>query len=212
MEVPEVRRIIYFQPTFMKFIKDHEITELIKDKNHYPIIKLLNKQPMTVKELEEAYEEYTGKKKSNKTIYRYLKSLENAGLVRPAGNLVTTGKTATETIFSRTAMAFYSIDEKDDWWNTESARKIAVNVGILLKPLFGNKKCDTVKMIDVLKEYSKNTENQLQTLVTEVEEEITETIRECNLDEINYVLKLASSFGTFKQDTNLLNKLESCFS
>jgi hypothetical protein len=96
--------------------------------------------------------------------------------------------------------------------NTKTARNIAKNVGILLKPLFGNKKCDMNKMIEVLKNYSKNTENQLQTPVTEVEEEITESIRDCNLDEINYVLKLASSFGTFKQDTNFLNRLEACYS
>lgn len=196
----------------MKFIKDPTVTDLIKDKHHYPILKLLKQQPMTVKELEEAYEEHTGKKKSNKTIYRYLKSLENAGLVRPAGNLVTSGKTATETIFSRTAMAFYSIDEKENWWATESALKIATNVGILLKPLFGNKQCDTEKMISLLKNFSKSTEGQLQTLVAEVEDEITESIRDCNLDEITYILKLASSFGTFKQDTELLDKIQACYS
>lgn len=212
VEVAELRRIIYFQPIFMKFIKDPNVTELIKDKHHYPILKLLKQQPMTVKELEEAYEEHTGKKKSNKTIYRYLKSLENAGLVRPAGNLVTSGKTATETIFSRTAMAFYSIDEKEEWWGTEAALKIATNVGILLKPLFGNKQCNTDKMIVVLRNFSKSSENQLQKLVTEVEDEITESIRDCNLDEINYVLKLASSFGIFKQDTELLNNIEDCYS
>ncbi len=196
----------------MKFISDPKITELIKDKHHYPILKLLKQEPMTVKELEEAYDEHTGKKKSNKTIYRYLKSLEIAGLVRPAGNLITTGKTATETIFSRTAMAFYSIDEDDDFWSTESARKIASNVCILLKPLFGNKKCDVDKMQEVLKHHTNSMTEQLQTLVTKVEEEITESIRECNLDEINYVLKLSSYFATVKNDSELLNRIEACYS
>ncbi|MFV2015972.1 MAG: winged helix-turn-helix domain-containing protein [Candidatus Heimdallarchaeota archaeon] len=210
--MPEVRRIIYFQPIFMKFIKDPKVTELIKDKHHYPILKILKQQTMTVKELEDAYEEDTGKKKSNKTIYRYLKSLENAGLVRPAGHLVTTGKTANETIFSRTAMAFYSIDEHDDFWSTESARKIAVNVCILLKPLFGNNKCDSDKMLEVLKQHTSSMTEQLQTLVAEVEEEITESIRDCNLDEINYVLKLSSYFASVKKDSELLTRIEACYS
>ncbi|OLS26932.1 MAG: hypothetical protein HeimC2_13630 [Candidatus Heimdallarchaeota archaeon LC_2] len=211
MEVPEVKRIISFQPIFMKFISDPKVTELIKDKHHYPILKILKQQPMTVKELEEAYEEHSGKKKSNKTIYRYLKSLEIAGLVRAAGNLVTTGKTATETIFARTAMAFYSIDEHDDFWSTESALKIATNVCILIKPLFGNKECDKIKLLAVLKHHSNNMTDQLQTLVAEVEEEITESIRDCNLDEINYVLKLSSYFASVKNDTDLINRIEACF-
>lgn len=196
----------------MKFISDPKITELIKDKHHYPILKLLKQEPLTVKELEEAYDEHTGKKKSNKTIYRYLKSLEIAGLVRPAGNLITTGKTATETIFARTAMAFYSIDEEDDFWSTESASKIAANVCILLKPLFGNKKCDSNKMREVLKHHTNSMTEQLQILVKEVEEEITESIRDCNLDEINYVLKLSSYFATVKNDADLLQRIEACYS
>ncbi len=79
--------------------------EILKDQNHYPILKILKKEPMTVKELENAYEEETSKRKSNKTIYRYLKTLEDANLVIPAGQLVITGKTATETIYARSAMA-----------------------------------------------------------------------------------------------------------
>ena len=211
MEVPEIKRIITFQPIFMKFISDPKVTELIKDKHHYPILKILQQQPMTVKELEEEYEEFTGKKKSNKTIYRYLKSLEIEGLVRAAGNLVTTGKTATETIFARTAMAFYSIDEHDDFWSTESANKIASNVCILLRPLFKNKKCDEARLLEVLKQHSNSMTDQLKTLVTEVEEEITESIRDCSLDEINYVLKLSSYFATIKNDSDLINRLEACY-
>ena len=53
--------------------------------------------------------------------------------------------------------------------------------------------------------------DQLKTLVTKVEPEITESIRDCSLDEINYVLKLSSYFATVKNDSDLINRLEACY-
>ena len=44
--------------------------------------------------------------KSDKTIYRYVKELSNAGLIVPGGQRVLTGKTATETIYMRKARIF----------------------------------------------------------------------------------------------------------
>ena len=103
------RRVLVKKPSFLKIIRSEKTIGILKDQNHYPILKILKKAPdgKTVKELEEAYEKETGKKKSNKTIYRYLKTLEEAELVISAGQLVVSGKTATETIYARSAIAFF---------------------------------------------------------------------------------------------------------
>ena len=49
---------------FMQFVSDPDILKILTDKNHYPILKLLKVEVSTVRELEERYEEATGKKKS----------------------------------------------------------------------------------------------------------------------------------------------------
>jgi hypothetical protein len=64
---------------------------------------------MTFKEREEAFRS-EGKEKSNKTIYRYLKRLEDGNLVVQAGKRVWTDenkKIKTDTLYMRTAKIFF---------------------------------------------------------------------------------------------------------
>lgn len=211
METPQVRRIISFKPIFMKFIKDEKTLKLVKDKNHFPILKLLKKEPMTVKELEEEYELLTEKKKSNKTIYRYLKTLEEAGLVVPAGNLVTTGKTATETIYARTAMGFYMKGSDHCFWDTEKADRIVENVGFLLEPLFEGKKADMKKLAIIMENQSDCSEMGLEDLVKEVEDKNIHTMQDCDLDEINIILKFTGLFAGLIKNPNIVEELKSCY-
>ena len=70
LEEVHKRRVLVKKPSFLLVIRDENIIEVLKDQNHYPILKILKKEPMTVKELEDAYEKKTGKKRSKKTNYR----------------------------------------------------------------------------------------------------------------------------------------------
>ena len=99
-----------FQPEIVKIVCEEDKLALLKDPKYVPIIKMLRKRPMTVKEIEAEYNqgfEDESDKKSDKTLYRYLKELENAALVIPTGQRVVIGRTATETLYGRTAKIFY---------------------------------------------------------------------------------------------------------
>ena len=79
---------------------------------------------MTVRDLEKAYKEAAEKTesfepKSDKTIYQYLKILEQADLIKPAGQRMNIGKTVTETLFSRTASVFLILGEEPEWWKSK---------------------------------------------------------------------------------------------
>ncbi len=95
---------------FVLEITDDEAIELFYDKNLMFILTLLRSNTyMTFKEFEKAFLD-EGKEKSNKTIYRYLKRLEEGQLVVQAGKRVWSDekkKLRTETLYMRTAKIFF---------------------------------------------------------------------------------------------------------
>ncbi|KXH77199.1 MAG: hypothetical protein AM326_12570 [Candidatus Thorarchaeota archaeon SMTZ-45] len=111
-EVGKTQDVLHFTPTLVKIIDSPQAIRLLEDPNYYIIIEILRKRPMTIREIEYAYKlraadhEIVGSKSYN-TIYRYLKALEKEGLVTPGGKRVEFGKTASETLFSRTAKLFH---------------------------------------------------------------------------------------------------------
>ena len=95
---------------FVLEITDDGALELFHDENLMYVLTLLRSTIyMTFKELEEAFRS-EGKEKSNKTIYRYLKRLEEGQLVVQAGKRVWSDekkKIRTETLYMRTAKIFF---------------------------------------------------------------------------------------------------------
>ncbi len=111
-EESKTQDVLHFTPTLLKIIDSPQAIRLLEDPNYYIIIEILRKRPMTIREIEDAYslraaDHETVGSKSYNTIYRYLKALEKEGLVIPGGKRVEFGKTASETLFSRTAKLFH---------------------------------------------------------------------------------------------------------
>ena len=105
---------------------------LLGDPLYSPILTALKKGPLTVRELEKAYEKLANEPKSDKTLYRYLKFLEKAGLVAPAGQRVTVGKTATEALYARTAKLFYASFAYNDLWECSFCNEVLTKVAKIL--------------------------------------------------------------------------------
>ncbi len=104
--------ITYSQP-LMKEITDLKTIQLFKDENLMCVLKSLRNSSgvMTVRELKDDL------KKSDKTIYRYLKKLEDAGLVVQAGKRVFSAderKIKTQTLYMRTAKIFFPVMKPED--------------------------------------------------------------------------------------------------
>ncbi len=115
--------ITYKQKTVVA-LTEEQVDLLFSDANLSYIIKFLRPGPRTVKELEKDFTT-KGIKKSDKSIYRYLKTLIEVGIVAKAGKRITSkgaGELQSETIYIRTAKMFLtenlrkkmkSLDEKD---------------------------------------------------------------------------------------------------
>jgi predicted transcriptional regulator len=105
--------VTYKQETAI-YLSEKQAEILNADENLYYIVKFLRVGPRTVKELEKDFT-HKGIKKSDKSIYRYLKSLIEIGLVAKAGKRITSkgaSELHSETIYIRTAKIFLTANLK----------------------------------------------------------------------------------------------------
>jgi len=208
--------VISFQPERIKIIRDKKAIEALYDPNHYPIIKALRKGPMTVREIEKAYKkEAKGIEdldaKSDKTIYRYLKVLEKAGLVVPAGQRVVMGKTATETLFARTAEAFLGDDTSSEYWETDAAKLISKIVGKMLGKSYGDRTPDFACMEKFMQKWDRETSKQTLAIMETADEELYDLFASVDWKSKNKVLSFVGDFTIILNKPKLLEALKNCF-
>lgn len=215
-EQPAHQDVLTYKPVLIKIIHDKEIVKILKDANYYPIIKILRKGPMTVRELEKAYgkEAATSEScepKSDKTIYRYLKTLEKADLIVPAGQRVVMGKTATETLFSRTARVFIFHAKKPAWWKSEKGEQLARWIGILLGRLYNNREPSVKCIQNFIIQFETAKEVEFKRLLATADEAILEHLAADEWDEFIETLYYIEHLSLFLNQPDLLERLRSCF-
>ena len=207
------KRIVTYEPNFFKFINTDLEYKLLQDKNHYPIVRILYKGPLTVRELQVEYEELTGKEKSDKTIYRYIKNLVDAGLLTNCGQLFIPGKTATENLFSRTAHFFYMRSYKDKIIESEHGEKIIETIGMMLLQLNPNKKNFSSECIkSIILKLSKSNEIHLEKSIESKEEQLISDLSNYNLDEIEFIFKQVILISSLLSSSEIISSINQCFS
>ena len=99
---------------------------------YMPIIKILREGYKTFKEIKIEYTKYGSTVPPDKTLYRHLNTLKDAGLVIEIGKRVYKGKAMTEKLFARTAKFFYtSGTAKEEKYKQKMKRE-----AVLLSKLF----------------------------------------------------------------------------
>ena len=132
---------------------------------------------MTVRDLEKAYKEAAEKTesfepKSDKTIYQYLKILEQADLIKPAGQRMNIGKTVTETLFSRTASVFLILGEEPEWWKSKEGLEVARRIGKIVSHLLDSPEPRISEIQELLIQYQQTSESEQERLMTAAPEKI----------------------------------------
>lgn len=108
--------VVTVKEDFYKIIKDPKNAQFLYDENLSMMIIALRKGPLTIEEIMEYYKENENEK-ALKTIYRYIKQLQEAGLVIEAGKRIYTdeiNRNKSATIYSRTAKVFFDKTRKDE--------------------------------------------------------------------------------------------------
>ena len=128
--------------------------------------------------------------KSDKTIYRYIKELTDAGLVVESGKRVIFGQTATESLYSRSAKMFLLRQHSDDTWKCDECKRTLSKVGKLIglsmktNPPDGDSLSKLMSSIDMFHE-----DEQIR-LFEQYEEEVKEIIKDCSFSESNKLLEI----------------------
>ncbi len=208
--------VITFEPERIKIIYDRKINEILLDPNHLPIIRALRKGPMTVREIEEAYSKAAEdsdeiEAKSDKTIYRYLKVLEKSDLVVPAGQRVVIGKTATETLFSRTAEAFITGQSEKEYWSCDIGKELAEKMAQILGKIVGDKKPDINCIVTFMNDFDAIGNKYIVSLIEEADDEMIDLITDLDWKYKDKILNYVSFFATVLKNPALFEKLQACF-
>lgn len=95
-------------------LSDEEKIKRLHNPLYMPIIKILREGYKTFKEIKNEYTKYDSTVPPDKTLYRHLNSLKDAGLVFEIGKRVYKGKSMTEKLFARTAKFFYTTGSAKD--------------------------------------------------------------------------------------------------
>lgn len=222
-EEPDFVDVIHTNSKTIEFISDPEKVDLMLRNDLYPILALLRHGNFTVKEITELYPTYAGprgKKKSEKTIYRYLRELKNGGLIDEVGQRVIKGQTATEKIWGRTAKVFYILrteeddfkeslcDEnciacKDDGIHQDAQKGIALMT--LLKniyPIENPKENFSSLMNSLERAIMKTFQEQLDAL----SEEELKQVAKLPYNAINNILTISGLIGLSKTEPNFLER------
>jgi len=213
---PKQQDVLTYKPIPVKIIRDAKTAKTLRDPLYFPIIKALRKGPMTVRELEEAYKIFATdseaqEPKSDKTIYRYLKVLQDADVVVPAGQRVVMGKTATETLFTRTARAFLMQAEDTKPEYKEKGRRMVQRISKLLGRVHGDREPDLECCEKFFTKFEKEATALAEQLLDSADEETLELATTGDWEEIDQVMDDVSVFGVLLKRPELLEELNRCF-
>ena len=206
--------IVDFEPAVLKIISDEKKLKILKDSNYHVIISILCKGPMTVQEITKAFEDWAlmshmVTSKTDKTIYRYLKFLEEAGMVAVAGQRVVIGKTATEKLYMRTARIF---EQKEFEWMSERGAHWSRRFGTLISFMIDSSYQEL--SVECLQEFFEKWSNTktlaLENLAKTESEDILGLISPGEWEDLIEFIDWAYIFGTLMNQPELLEQLRSC--
>lgn len=156
---------------------------------YMPIIKILREGYRTFKEIKEEYTKYASTVPPDKTLYRHLNSLKEAGLIIEIGKRVYKGKSMTEKLFARTAKFFYTASKAKGKEHTDRVKKQS----ILLSKFFAltrDVKEDSVGCIEAFltKQYSRDL-GAIDELFTKFPDEVAEIAGNLPHDDLQAVVE-----------------------
>ncbi len=208
--------IIDYKPTVLKVISDEETLKILSDNNYEKVMRILRKKPMTVQEITEAFNELAKTcsftdQKSDKSIYRYLKVLEERGMVATAGQRVVMGKTATEKLYMRTARVFELRYKYIDWMGKEG-NEWAERFGTLVSYMLDIDQVPSAKCIqEFFAKWNKARLIGTEKLASIVPDDEMETITTCDIRELTETFARVYIYSTLMNHPDLLEQLHNCF-
>ncbi len=148
--------------------------------------------------------------KSDKTIYRYIKELTDAGLIVESGKRVIFGQTASESLYSRSAKMFLLRQHSDDTWKCEECKKTLSKVSKLIGLSMKIDPPDVDCLSTLMSSIDMFHEDEQIRLFEQYEDEVKEVIKECSFKESNKILELFKILYLLINVEEFNNEIKAC--
>ncbi|MFX1517314.1 MAG: hypothetical protein ACFFC6_13505 [Promethearchaeota archaeon] len=206
--------VLDYTPAVLKVISDEKTLKALLDNNYEKILHTLRNKHMTVQEITTEFNKLAEKcimtdPKSDKTVYRYLKTLEELELVAPAGQRVIIGKTATEKLYTRTARIF---QQKEIDWMSERGEEWVKRFTLLMGYMIDNNgQKPSIRCIqEFFKKMSEAKIVALERLAQSASDDIVKQITEGEWEELVAFIDWVFLFGSLMNQPELLEELGVC--
>ena len=184
----QVQDVITYNQHIVKKIKDKDVAKFFYDKDYEILLRFLRTGPKTIKEIEEAYRA-EGNEKSDKTLYRYIRTLEEIGLAVEAGKRIYTDedhRNKSVSIFMRTAIVFFDDTlEKKKEKKKKKVKDSYKAFKILLDMLEEDKTFTEECIEEVLEKVYLEGEDQAIELIQKADEKVFQLLLEHDFTDIN---------------------------
>jgi len=204
--------VITYTQEIVKVIEDDKTAKVIQDENLFPVLKYLQKGPMTINDLVNIFRK-SGDEKSDKTIYRYLHTLIKAKLVAKAGKRIisiTEDELKSETLYMRTAKAFIFPEAlKHDKDMEKGFCPVFDATRLLLRPVFDGKTLDSECFQKFLFKIDQERDDLLIELFKNLDDETIREINELKWRELEYCLNY-TSWAALATELNLKKEIAKC--
>ena len=205
-------------------IEDRDLLEFFEDSSYNPVLTALRKGPMTVKEITEKYNEIVKKKaikldipkdafekmkRSEKTIYRYIKDLTERELVVVAGQRLIIGKTATENLYCRAAKVFLLNRPDEKCCEDEDSEAVLERAAKIFLKVEKIKDIDIKCLSKTLNEIYEKSNRYIFNALSEHFEEVSNLLISGSVEEGQKLLKYLNMISLVFNEENR-NKLMKC--
>jgi DNA-binding transcriptional ArsR family regulator len=197
----------------MKEISDDNAKKAFLDPNLSQILLILrdSNKPMTVDELEESFKAID-QEKSSKTIYRYLKKLEDAELVVQAGKRVFSRdmkKIRTKTLYMRAAKLFFPI--KTSYEVKRQKKEIVDVIGELIGKASTRKLKSPEKLNDFIADLFIRESELVRKILKNTDEKQANAIANWDIKQRQSAIAIIGRLVLYQDEIDWNKKFEECF-
>ena len=179
---------------------------------------LLNKEKLTSADMKKIKEHYIEcklpkDKKSDTTVYRYIKKLEDVDIVFQVGRRIDPDGRTTKALYGRTAKIFIPAAVSIEYWRTPEAKKIINATANILSLILGGKKKETsvecLKDLMIQVDLASNVE--AVKMMDKYSEEITEIAKDLGFKEMDKVHSWLGTILLILNSGDFMHKIEECY-
>ncbi len=179
---------------------------------------LMNKEELTSTDMKKIKNQYIEcklpqDKKSETTVYRYVKKLEEVDIVIQVGRRIDPEGRTTKALYGRTAKIFIPAAVSTEYWRTPTAKNIINATANILSLILGVKQKETsIKCLkDLMIKLDLASSVEVVKMLDKYNEEVTEITKDLGFKEMDKVHSWLGTLLLVLNSADFVDKIKDCY-